>query len=65
MFICVWVFKRINYKQLNIHNMISPHSPTAILEIIMFYKNTTAIVCSWDGEADFFDIVTRVLQGDT
>ena len=28
-------------------------------------ETTKAIVLSWDGETDFSDIVTRVLQGDT
>ena len=31
----------------------------------MLYKDTKAMVCSPDGDIDFFDIVTRVLQGDT
>ena len=29
------------------------------------YKNMKAMVCSPDGNTDFFNIVTRVLQGDT
>ena len=32
---------------------------------MMLYKNVKAMVCSPDGDADFFDIVTGVLQGDT
>ena len=33
--------------------------------IMMLYKNTKAIVCSLNGDTDFFNIVTGVLQGDT
>ena len=32
---------------------------------MMLYKNTKAIVCSPNGDTDFFDIVAGVLQGDT
>ena len=32
---------------------------------MMVYKNTTVKVCSLNGDADFFDIVTSVVQGDT
>ena len=32
---------------------------------MMPYNNTKAKVCALDGDADFFDIVTGVLQGDT
>ena len=31
----------------------------------MLYENTKAILCSPDGDTEFFDIVTGVLQGDT
>ena len=31
---------------------------------MMLYKSTIAIVCSFDGDTDFFDIVAVVLQGD-
>ena len=31
----------------------------------MLYKNTKGIVCSPDSESDLFDIVAKVLQGDT
>ena len=31
---------------------------------MMLYKNMKAIVRSPDGDTDFFDIVTGVLQGD-
>ena len=31
----------------------------------MLYKNTKAMVCSSNGDTDFFDIVTEFLQGDT
>ena len=31
----------------------------------MLYKNTKVKVCSPDGDADYFDIVRSVLQGDT
>ena len=30
----------------------------------MLYKDTKAMVCSPDGDTDFFDIVAGVLQGD-
>ena len=40
--------------------------PREIVTIIMMlYKNMEAMVCLPDGDTDFFDIVTRVLQGDT
>ena len=32
---------------------------------MLLYKNTKAMVCSPDGNTDFFDIVTGVLQEDT
>ena len=32
---------------------------------MMLYKNMKAMMCSPDGDIDFFDIVTGVLQGDT
>ena len=32
---------------------------------MMIYKNTKTLVNSPDGNSDFFDIVTGVLQGDT
>ena len=31
----------------------------------MLYKNTKVIVCSPDGDTNFFDIIAGVLQGDT
>ena len=31
----------------------------------MLYKNTKVKICSPDGDTDYFDIVTVVLQGDT
>ena len=31
----------------------------------MLYRNTKVKVCSPDGDTDYFDIVTGVLQGDT
>ena len=36
-----------------------------IAAIMMLYKNTKVKVRSPDGDTDFFDIVARVLQGDT
>ena len=41
---------------------ISKETGTAIMRL---YKNTKAMVRSPDGDAHFFDIVFRVLQGDT
>ena len=38
--------------------------PKAVSAIISFYKNTKLMVCSPDGDTDFFNIVTGVLQGD-
>ena len=32
---------------------------------MILYKNTKAMICSVDGGTNFFDIITRVLQGDT
>ena len=32
---------------------------------MMLYKNTKATVHSFDGDTNFFDIITVVLQGDT
>ena len=32
---------------------------------MMLYKNTIVKVCSPDGDPDYFDIVTGVLQGDS
>ena len=32
---------------------------------MMLYKDTKAMVCSPDGDTDFFDIAAGVLQGDT
>ena len=32
---------------------------------MMPYKNTKVKICLQDGNLDFFDIVTDVLQGDT
>ena len=32
---------------------------------MMLYKNMKAMICSPDGDTDFFDIVTGVLRGDT
>ena len=32
---------------------------------MMLYKYKKSIVRSFDGNADFFDIVVRILQGDT
>ena len=31
---------------------------------MILYKNKKAIVHSWDGDKDFFDIIAGVLQGD-
>ena len=36
-----------------------------VAAIIMLDKNTKVKVCSPDGDTDYFDIVTGVLQGDT
>ena len=36
-----------------------------ITAIMLLYKNTKVKVCSPDGDKDFFDIVTGMLQGDT
>ena len=40
-------------------------SKETVTTIMMFYKNMKAIICSLDGDTDFFDIVIGVLQGDT
>ena len=36
-----------------------------VTAIIMCYKNTKAMVCSPDGDINFFNIVAEVLQEDT
>ena len=36
-----------------------------VTAIMMLYKNMKMKVCSPDGDTDFLDIVTGVLQGDT
>ena len=36
-----------------------------VTAIIMLYKNTKVKVGTPDGDTDYFDIVTGVLQGDT
>ena len=40
-------------------------SKETVAAIIMLYKNTTVKVHSLDGDTDYFDTVTGVLQGDT
>ena len=42
----------------------SPHKET-VITIMMLYKNTKAMILSPNGDADFFDIVAGVLQGNT
>ena len=32
-----------------------------VTSIVMLYKNTKAMVCSRDGDSDFFDIATWIL----
>ena len=40
--------------------------PVEIVDAVnMVYTNTTAQVLSRDGDAEFFEILTGVLQGDT
>ena len=34
------------------------------IDIMMLFKNTEGMFCSPDGDSDFFDIVTGVLQGE-
>ena len=36
-----------------------------VAAIVVLYKNTNIKVCFSDGDTDFFDIVTGVLQGNT
>ena len=40
-------------------------SKETVIAIVILYKNTKAMVHLPDGDTDFFDIVTGVLQGDT
>ena len=40
-------------------------SKETVTAIMMLYEDTRAMVHSSDGDSDFFDIVTGVLQGDT
>ena len=35
-----------------------------VTAIMIFYKDTNKMVCTPDSNIDFFDIVTRILQGD-
>ena len=37
----------------------------SVADIIMLYRNTIVKVSSLDGDTDYFDIVTGVLQGNT
>ena len=39
-------------------------SKETIITIMMLYKNTKAMIRSLDGDTDFFEIITRVLQRD-
>ena len=36
-----------------------------VTALMILFKNTKAMVHSSDGDTDFFDFVTGVLQGDT
>ena len=36
-----------------------------VTAMMMLYKNTMAMVCSPDGNTEYFDFVAGVLQGDT
>lgn len=36
-----------------------------IAAIIILYKNTKAMVCSFDGDTGFFNVLVEVLQGDS
>ena len=40
-------------------------SKETVTTIMMLHKNITAMICSPDGDMDFFDIFVGVLQGDT
>ena len=44
--------------------MLSPKETVTSI-MILFYKDTKAMACSFDGNTDFFDLVAGVLQGDT
>ena len=37
----------------------------AVTAIMVLYKNMKALVCSSNGVTNFFDIIVRVLQGNT
>ena len=37
----------------------------AAVAILILYKNRKAMICSLDGDIDFFDIAAGVFQGDT
>ena len=39
--------------------------PQETIAAIMLYKNTKAMVRSHDGDTEFFNVLARVLQGDT
>ena len=51
-----------NIKQILQINSLHKETDTTVM---MLYKNMKAIGCSPDGDNDFFNIVTGVLQGDT
>ena len=55
------------YKQnREMDNLIAYHlSKETVSAIIILYKNTKVMVCSSDGDADFFKIVFGVFQRDT
>ena len=44
---------------------LRPPSKETVAAIMMLYKNTQVKVCLSDGDTEYFDIVTGVLQGDT
>ena len=37
----------------------------AVIALMMLYKNLKAMVYSPEGDTDFFNLVVRILQGDT
>ena len=40
-------------------------SKETVTSIIMLYKNMKTVVCSCEGDTDFFNIIAGVLQGNT
>ena len=45
--------------------LLYSHSEETVTAMMMLYKITKAMVCSYNGDIDFFNIFDGVLQGNT